>query len=64
MDEGLRERSGAIRISRKKTNEYDILNEITEIRTCCGFRENMIQVANRPCDEVALNGLFASILNL
>ncbi len=43
---------------------YDILNEITEIRTSCEFRENMIQVANRPCDEVALNGLFASILNL
>ena len=32
----------------------DILNEITEIRTSCGFRKNMIQVANRPCDEVAL----------
>ena len=34
--------------------KYDILNEITETRTGCGFRENMIQVANRPCDEVAL----------
>ena len=36
-------------------SSYDILNEITEIRTCCGFRENMIQEANRPCDEVAFN---------
>ena len=34
--------------------KYDILDEITEIRTRCGFRENMIHVANRPCDEVAL----------
>ena len=32
----------------------DILNGIAEIRTSCGFRENMIQVANRPCDVVAL----------
>ena len=48
----------------KLYKKYDILNEITEIRTCCGFREKVIQVANRPCDEVALNGLFASILNL
>ena len=29
---------------------YDFLDEITEIRTCCGFRENMIQVANKPFD--------------
>ena len=34
--------------------KYDILDEITETRIYCGFRENMIQVANRPCDEVAL----------
>ena len=34
--------------------KYDILNEFTETRIYCGFRENMIQVANRPCDEVAL----------
>ena len=33
---------------------YDILNEISEIRTSCGFRENMKQVANKPCDVVAL----------
>ena len=28
----------------------DFLDEITEIRTCCGFRENMIHVANKPFD--------------
>ena len=27
---------------------YDILNEITEIRTSCGFRENMIQESAKP----------------
>ncbi len=32
----------------------DIMNQITETRIYCGFRENMIQVANRPCDEVTL----------
>ncbi len=32
----------------------DILNEISETRIYCGFRENMMQVANRPCDVVAL----------
>ena len=29
-------------------NEY--LDKITEIRTCCGFRENMIQESTKPCD--------------
>ena len=29
---------------------HEFLNVITEIRTCCGFRENMIQVANKPFD--------------
>ena len=29
---------------------YDILNETSETRTCCGFRENMIQMANKPFD--------------
>ncbi len=33
--------------------KYDFLNVQSETRTCCGFRENMIRVANRPCDEVA-----------
>ena len=32
---------------------YVFLDEITEIRTGCGFRENMIREANRLCDEVA-----------
>ena len=32
----------------------DILNGISEIRTSCGFREKVIQVANRLCDVVAL----------
>ncbi len=32
--------------------KYDFLDEITEIRTSCGFRENMIREANRPFDEV------------
>ena len=31
---------------------YVFLDEITETRTCCGFRENMIREANRPFDEV------------
>ena len=34
------------------TKDYDFLDEITEIRTSCGFRENMIREANRPFDEV------------
>ncbi len=29
---------------------YEFLDEITEIRIYCGFRENMIQVANKPFD--------------
>ena len=29
---------------------YIFLSLISEIRTGCGFRENMIQVANRHCD--------------
>ena len=33
---------------------YDILDEISETRIYCGFREKMIQVANRPCDVVAM----------
>ncbi len=41
-------------IQKSALNIYDILNEISEIRTSCGFRENMKQVANRPCDVVAL----------
>ena len=36
------------------TNMDDILDEITETRIYCGFRENMMQVANGPCDVVAL----------
>jgi hypothetical protein len=32
--------------------EHDFLDEITEIRTSCGFRENMTREANRPFDEV------------
>jgi hypothetical protein len=43
---------------------YDFSNEITEIRTNCGFRENMIQEANSPFGEADFNGLFAGILNL
>ena len=27
---------------------YDILDEITEIRTCCGFREKVIQESTKP----------------
>ena len=27
---------------------YDLLNEITEIRTCCGFREKVIQGSTMP----------------
>ncbi len=34
--------------------KYDILDEISETRIYCGFREKMIQVANRPCDVVAM----------
>ena len=33
--------------------KHDFLNDISETRTGCGFRENMIREANRPCDEVA-----------
>ena len=33
------------------------LDEITETRTSCGFRENMIREANKPCDAVALGWL-------
>ena len=40
---------------------YDILNVQSETRTCCGFRENMIREANRPCDEVAFKWLVCAI---
>ena len=36
---------------------YDFLDEITEIRTGCGFRENMIQESTKPCDGVAFKWL-------
>ena len=32
----------------KMDGKYDILNEITEIRTCCGFREKVIQESTKP----------------
>ena len=41
---------------------YDFLDEITEIRTSCGFRENMIQEANRPFDGVDFKWPICSIL--
>ena len=28
----------------------EFLDKIAEIRTCCGFRENMIQESTKPCD--------------
>ena len=34
----------------KHMKKYEFLDDITEIRTCCGFRENLIQVANKPFD--------------
>ena len=43
---------------------YDFLNDISETRTSCGFRENMIQEANRPATKSHWNGLFAAFLNL
>ena len=43
-------------------NGYDFLDEITEIRTSCGFRENMIQEANRPFDGVDFKWPICSIL--
>ena len=36
----------------KRLKKHVFLDEITEIRTSCGFRENMIREANRPFDEV------------
>ncbi len=36
---------------------YVFLDEITETRTGCGFRENMIQESTKPCDEVAFKWL-------
>ncbi len=45
---------------------HDFLNDISETRTSCGFRENMIQEANKPCDAVALGwlvcGIFESLI--
>ena len=42
----------------------DFLNYISEIRMYCGFRENMMQQANRPFGEADFYGLFADILNV
>ena len=44
-----------------KSRVYDFLNDIAETRTCCGFRENMIREANKPCDAVALGWLVCGI---
>ena len=41
---------------------YVFLDEITETRTCCGFRENMIREANRPFDEVDFKWPICGIL--
>ncbi|MBR4358242.1 MAG: hypothetical protein IKQ00_09995 [Butyrivibrio sp.] len=34
------------------TARYDILNEITEIRTSCGFRENMDYLKNYVMENI------------
>ena len=41
---------------------YDFLDGITEPRTGCGVRKNMIREANRPFDEVDLNWPMCSLL--
>ena len=41
---------------------HDLLNVDSETRIYCGFRENMIQQANMPIDEVDLIGIFATFL--
>ena len=45
---------------------HDFLNDIPETRTSCGFRENMLQEANKPSDAVALGwlvcGIFESLI--
>ena len=33
---------------------YEFLDDITETRTCCGFRENMIQESTKPYDDSRL----------